>query len=154
MNKQTLYTWKYEDTKNRSPIWYIVALSVAIGLIIWWFLTRQYWMSLVIMLVSWFFFFLENNSEDEVSVEISDLGILVQEKFYDYAKIAAFSIIYDGSRAVYLKLYVKKSRIWFVNLSLDNNTASNIRPILTNFVQESEKQEITLSEKIIHFLKL
>jgi hypothetical protein len=34
-NENQLYSWNYEDTKDRSPIWYIVALSIAIGLIIW-----------------------------------------------------------------------------------------------------------------------
>jgi len=68
-----LYTWNYEDAKDRSPLWYVIALSVAIWLIIWWFLTRQYGMSIVIMLVWGFFYFLENNAEDDISVAITQL---------------------------------------------------------------------------------
>jgi len=44
-------------------------------------------MSIVIMLVVGFFYFLENNSEDEVAVELTDLGVKVQGNFYDYSKI-------------------------------------------------------------------
>jgi len=29
-NDNLLYTWNYEDVKERSPIWYILALSAAI----------------------------------------------------------------------------------------------------------------------------
>jgi len=87
METPSIYNWQYEDTKNRSPIWYVIALSVAVWLILWGFLTRQYGMSLVIMLVSGFFFFLENNSDENVRVDVSELGIKVQDHFYDYAKI-------------------------------------------------------------------
>jgi hypothetical protein len=149
-----LYNWNYEDNKNRSPLWYIIALSVAIWLIIWWFLTRQYGMSIVIMLVVWFFYFLENNSEDEVAVEVTDLGIKVQGNFYDYARIWWYSIVYDGERALHLRLLIKKRGIGILNLNINNAIASDIRSILANYIEENEKQEITLSEKIIHLLKL
>jgi len=154
METPSIYNWQYEDTKNRSPIWYVIALSVAVWLILWGFLTRQYGMSLVIMLVSGFFFFLENNSDENVRVDVSELGIKVQDHFYDYAKIWAFSIVYDGSNAIYLKLFLKKNRVWMVNLRIDNTIAADMRSILPNFIEEKEKQEITLSEKIIHLLKL
>jgi len=30
-----LYTWTFEDIKDRSPLWYIIAFSVVVGLAIW-----------------------------------------------------------------------------------------------------------------------
>lgn len=149
-----LYNWNYEDNKNRSPLWYTIALSIAIWIIIWWFLTRQYGMSIVIMLVVWFFYFLENNSEDEVAVELTDLGIKVQWNFYDYSRIWWYSIVYNGEQAIHLRLLIKKRGIGILNLNIDNTIASNIRSILPNYIQENEKQEITLWERIIHLLKL
>lgn len=50
--QNTLFTWEFEDEKQRSPLWYMIALSIAVGLIIWGFLTRQYGMSIVIMLIT------------------------------------------------------------------------------------------------------
>lgn len=156
MSKDTnsLYSWKYDDIKHRSPIWYMIALSIAIWLIIWGFLTRQYGMSIVIMLAGGFFYFLENNSEDEVEVSITDLGIKVQGNFYDYSRIKAYSLVYQSDRAVFLRLLINKRGIGVLNLNIDNNIAANIRSILPNFIEENEKQEITLGEKIIQLLKL
>ncbi len=154
MSQNTLYNWSYEDTKSRSAIWYTIAIAVAIGLIIWGFLTRQYGMSIVIMLAGGFFYFLENNSEDHVAVDITDLWIKVQGNFYDYARISGYSLVYQGDQAVYLRLLIKKRGIGILNLSIDNSIASNIRSILPNYIEENEKQEVTLSEKIIHLLKL
>lgn len=149
-----LYTWNYEDAKDRSPLWYVIALSVAIWLIIWWFLTRQYGMSIVIMLVWGFFYFLENNAEDDISVAITQLWIKVQDNFYDYSKIWSFSFVYSGENAIFLRLAIKKRGISILNIKVDNTIAKDIRPILWNYVEENEKQEISLSEKIMHLLKL
>lgn len=149
-----LYNWNYEDNKSRSPLWYIIALSIAIGLIIWWFLTRQYGMSIVVMLVVWFFYFLENNSEDRVAVEVTDLGIKVQWNFYDYSRIGWYSIVYSWENALHLRLLMKKRGISVLNLNVNNVIASDLRSILPNYIEENEKQEITLWERIIHLLKL
>ena len=153
-SQNILMQWSYEDNKERSPIWYIIALSVAIGLIIWWFFTRQYGMSIVVMLISWFFFFLENNTEDEVKVIISDQWIKVQSNFYDYAKINWFYLVYEGDQAIFLRVGVKKNGISTLSLRIDNSIAPEIRTILSNYIEESEKQELTLTEKILHFLKI
>ncbi len=153
-NDNLLYSWNYEDVKDRSPIWYMLALSAAIWIIIWWFLTRQYGMSIVIMLAVGFYYFLENNSEDSVSVGVTELGIRVQDNFYDYSKIGGFSLVYSWENAVFLRLAIKKRGISVLNIKVDNNIARDIRPILWNYVEENEKQEISLTEKIMHLLKL
>lgn len=149
-----LYSWDYEDTKDRSPIWYMVALSGAIGIVIWWFLTRQYGMSIVVMLAWGFFYFLENNAEDSLSIRITELWIWIQENFYDYSKIGGFSLVYSWENAVFLRLVIKKRGISILNIKVDNTIARDIRPILWNYIEENEKQEITFSEKIMHLLKL
>jgi len=149
-----LYAWQFEDTKHRSPTWYILALAIVIWLVIWWVLTRQYGMSIVVMLWVWFFYFLENNSEDTVRVVITELGIWVQDNFYDYSRIASYSLVYDGSTAIYLRLKLKKKWISFANISIDNATATELRSILPNYIEESDKQELTAVEKISHYLKI
>lgn len=153
-NTRILYSWNYEDTKNRSPFWYVAALSIAIGFIIWWFLTRQYGMSIVIMLIWGFFYFLENNSEDEVQVRVSELWISVQDNFYDYSKISWFSLVYQWENAVFLRLLIKKRGLSILNIKIDNTIAKNIRPILASYIEENEKQEISFGEKIMQLLKL
>lgn len=111
-------------------------------------------MSIVIMLAGGFFYFLENNSEDEVEVEISELGIKVQGNFYDYAKINGYSLVYQSDTAVFLRLSMNKRGVWVLNLNIDNIIATNIRSTLSNYIEENEQQEVTLGEKIIQLLKL
>ncbi len=153
-DSELYYSWNFQDTKHRSPLWYLLALSIAGGLIIFWFITRQYGMSIVLLLVVGFYFFLEINTEDEVSVGISSLGIAVQDNFYDYSRMQSFRFIYDGTQAVYLRINLKKSWINSMNIRVDNDIVANIRPILQQFIEEDGKSEISLLEKIIHTLKL
>lgn len=149
-----LLEWKYEDIKDRSPIWYMVALSIAIGLVIWGFFTRQYGMSIVIMLLAGIIFFIENNADDNVDVSITELGVKVQNNFYDYAKISSFYLVYQGDQAVYLRLNIKKRGIKTLSIRIDNSIAPNIRATLVNFIEESDQQEISFLEKLSHILKL
>ncbi len=152
--QKSLYNWNYEDSKNRSPLWYMIALSIAIGLVIWWFFTRQYGMSIVIMLIAWFFFYVENNSEDSVNVDITDLWIRVQDIFYDYSRIRSYSLIYWWDQALYLRLHLKKRWVAVANIRIDNNIASDIRQILPNYVEEQAQQEMSFLEKLLHKLQL
>lgn len=148
------YSWNFQDTKQRSSLWYITALSLAWGLVIFWFLTKQYGMSIVLLLIVWLYFFLENNADEEISVQITNLWVWIQGTFYDYGRIDSFRFIYDGSEAVYLRLSIKNSWVKYINIRVDNDIVANIRPILSQLIEENTQSDITLLEKIIHKLKL
>lgn len=152
--QNSLFSWEFDDTRQRGSLWYMVALSIAIGIIIWGFITRQYGLSIVAMLLTWFFYFLDNNSEEHVRVEVTDLWIKIQNSFYDYSRINSYSLVYSWDQAVYLRLILKKRGVWFVNLRIDNSIASEIRSLLQNYIEENPKQEVSLIEKITHLLKL
>ena len=111
-------------------------------------------MSIVLLLIVGLYFFLENNADDEITVQITNLGIWIQWNFYDYSRIESFRFVYDGSEAIYLRINIRKSGIKHMNIRVDNDIVANIRPILTEFVQEDAKSDVTLLEKIIHNLKL
>lgn len=101
MSNNILYTWTFEDKKDRGSLWYIIALSIVIWLAIWWFLTKQYWMSFIVLLIAWISYFVENNSEDTINVELNELGIKIWNSFYDYSKINSFYYVYNWERAIF-----------------------------------------------------
>ena len=154
MDNDILYSWKFNDKKERSQLWYIITLSIVIWLVIWWFLTKQYWMSFLIMLIAWVTYFVENNSEDEVNVYITNLWIKISNTFYDFSKINSFSLIYDGENAVYLRLIINKKWLKIFNVYIDNTIANNLKEILPNFIEENPKWDLSFIEKLINKLKL
>lgn len=149
-----IYSWKFDDKKNRWASWYTIALAIVIWLAIWWFLTKQYGMSFIVLLVAWVFYFLENNSEDQVDVYLTDLWIQIWQSFYDYSKIENFTYIYDWSKPELLRLSINRTGIKNIDLNIDENIVLNLKNILPQYLQENPKWELTFVEKMISKLKL
>jgi hypothetical protein len=136
-------------------MWYIITFSIALGLIIWWFLSKQYGMSIVIIILLWFFFYLENNSNDLEEVIVNWNWIKVSNSFYPFSSINKFSIIYEWEYPILLRLYVAKNITSFnVDLDINERVLSELRPILLNYLEEDKKWELTFFEKIIRILKI
>lgn len=149
-----IYNWSFSNDKNRWSMWYIIAISIIIWLIIWWFLTRQYVMSFLIILITWVSFFIENNSQENTDIYISNLWIKINSSFYDFSKIASYSFIYDWEYAIYLRLALNQRWIKYLDLDIDNNIAWILKNILPNFISEDEKAELSFTDKLIKILKL
>lgn len=149
-----IYNWSFSNEKNRWNLWYVIALSIVIWLVIWWFLTKQYIMSFLIILITWVTFFVENNSEETTQVLITNLWIKINSTFYDFSKIASYSLIYDWENAIFLRLSLIKKWIKVLDLDINNDIALNLKSILPNFLNENKNAELTFIEKIIRILKL
>lgn len=149
-----LYSWKFPDIKERGQLWYIIILSIVIWLVIWWFFTKQYWMSFIVLLLTWIIFYIENNSDDNVTVDISELWIKIWLSFYDYSKIDSYTLIYEWENAVILRLILNKRWIKVLDLKIDNSVAIELKLILPEFIKENEKEDFSFTDKIIRMLKL
>jgi len=149
-----LYTWTFEDKKERWALWYIIAVSVVVAFAIWGFLTKQYGMSFVILLVAGVAFFVENNSEDYVKVIITELWLKVGDKFYDFSKITSYTFIYSWEYSIFVRINLSQRGIKMIDLKLDNRITSDLKNILPNFIEENWKQEISFLDRIIYLLKL
>lgn len=149
-----IYKWNFSDNKNRGRFWYIIAISIVLWIAIWWVLTKQYWLTIIILLVAWVTFFIENNSAEIIEVKVSDLWIKIWEYFYDYHKIEKYWFIYNWENAEFLRIYLNKSALKNIDLKIDNKICQDLKSILSQYLEESEKSELSWSEKLINFLKL
>jgi len=151
---EILYSWKFNDEKNRWKMWYIIAISIVIWSSIWWFFTKQYWLSFIILLVAWLYYFIENNSQDLVKIEITNNWINIDWKFYDYSSIDSFWFIYKNENPIWLRLNLNKKWLRFLDLKITRNNLNYIKNILSKNLEETDKIDLTLSEKFINLLKL
>ncbi len=151
---EIIYNWNFSNDKKRGNMWYVITLSIVIGLVVWWFLTQQYVMSFVIILITWVTFFIENNSEENTNVFITHLWIKINSTFYDFSKINGYTIIYDGENPILLRLLLIKKWIKYLDLEINNDQTFALKEILPNFISEDEKWELDFSDKLIRLLKL
>ena len=150
-----LYSWQFSDKKNRWAIWYSLSVAIAIWIIAWWFLQKQYWISIVTIMLIWLFFYMENNSTDIIPVSITEEWVHVLDSFYSFSNIKSYSIIYDNDKAVLLRLQIsKKIRTLFSDIPLDNANVNEVKNVLSNFIEEDKKWELWFVEKLIKILKL
>lgn len=149
-----IYSWNFSEQKNRWVFWYIIAISIVIWVVFWGILTWQYGLSIVMFLAAWVLFFIENNSSENVLVQLNSLWIQIGENFYDYTKIENFSIIYDKSNPIYCKLVLNKRWLKVINLKIDNKVWEDLKQILPNFIREEKNWELNFADKLIILLKL
>lgn len=151
---ELLFSWKFSDNKNRSNFWYILAASIALGLIIWGFFTSQYGMSFIILLISGIYLFVENNSNDEIEIQILSWGIKVENALYDYGSISSYTVVYYHELPYFLRLHLNKKGIRQLDVRIDEDILSQIQPILGDVLEINDSQNLTFWEKMIIRLKL
>lgn len=149
-----IYSWKFSDKKERSTLWYILAVAIVIGIAIWWITTSQYGLTFIIILAAGVFFFVENNTSDEIEVFLNDVGIKIDSNFYEYSKIQSYSYVFVEENPVQIELLINKKWLKTTRLTVDKNIYSQLQMILPKFLEEWENLELSSSEKIINFLKL
>lgn len=149
-----IYSWTFSENKNRGAFWYIIAISIVLWVVFWWIITSQYWLSIVMFLAAWVLFYIENNSSWEVLVQLSSLWIKIWENFYDYSKINSYSLIYNKSDAIFLRISLLKRWLKVINLKIDNKIWEDLKQILPNFIKEEPQADLSFVDKLIIFLKL
>lgn len=150
-----MYSWEFNSKKEKSGSWYITAIVVAIWLIIWWYFSELYIMSIVIIMVVWVYFLVENNSPDIIEIKIDSNWILISDAFYDYPKIESFAIIYDKNIPLFLRLRLNVRWIKLVDVPLDTGlNTGELRNFLLWYIEEDTKSEMSTSDRIINYLKL
>ncbi|MDD2565342.1 MAG: hypothetical protein PHZ26_00710 [Candidatus Gracilibacteria bacterium] len=118
-------------------------------------MTGLYIMSIVIIILVGVYFLVENNSPDELGIEINDNGILVGEIFYDYPKLESFGIIYNKNIPLFLRIRLKTRGFKLLDIPLDENIKiSELRTFLLNYIEEDEKSEISSLERLMYYMKL
>lgn len=154
MKQDSIFDWSFSNEKDRGSLWYAIALSAVIGWVVWAILSRQYILAFLIILMAWVYLFVENNSDSEVNVSITHLGIRVNSTFYDFSKIHSFSILYSQDQAILLRLILSTRWIKLLDLKIDNAIALSVKNILLEYSHEDPEQEFGFVDKIIAFLKL
>lgn len=151
---ESIIEWKFSTNKNRSEYWYFIAIAIVWGISVWGVLTKQYMLSVIMILLTWIYLYVENNSNEDIDVFVNELWISVDGKFYDFAQINSFGIIYSENEAVMIRLSLKKKGLKVLDLKLDNEIALELKNFLPNYVLEDEDTDLSFSEKLINFLKL
>lgn len=149
-----IYFWEFESKKEKSNLWYTIAASIIIWIIVWAFISKQFWLSFIVLISSWLYYFLEINFDNFVKVTIKDQWIEIWNNFYDYSSILSYSMVYDWNNVLFLRLHFKKRAFKYIDLNVNNDIIKDIKNILSNYLEESQDEKLNFYEKIIKLLNI
>ena len=143
---------KHERSKN----WYIGAVIVAIGLMIYAFLTSNF-LFFGIILIAAFVFILNDKQEPAwVNVALTDEGVIIGKRFYDYDELKDFSVMYKPKQDLKNLYFEFKSAVkQRLSIPLLDQDPIAIRKHLLKYLQEDlERTDRPASESLAKMFKL
>ncbi len=90
----------------------------------------------------------------QVQNEISELGITLDRKFYPYAQIKRFWIIYEPPAVNALHLHIKGNVFTEIKVQLADQNPETIRRALTPYLTELPNQHESFSEILLRIIKI
>lgn len=143
---------KHERTKN----WYIMAGLAAMALIIYSLFSGNFLFAAIVVIGALVVIIHDGQEPLRVDFSITDQGVIVGRKFYDYDVLKDFSLVYKPHQQI-KNLYFEFKNVVRPRLSipLDNHNPLPIREILLKYLPEDlERTDQPLSEALAKMFKL
>jgi hypothetical protein len=151
-------SWKISEyTKYpRDKKWYIIASIIAIGLIIYAIIDKNYFFALIIILSSGLIIFFNNEPPKKITVTLKYDGIELGSRFYEFYSIQNFYIIYRPKENIRRLYFEFKSAIrQRLSIDLDKQDPVKVRNYLRQYIDEDlDKEHEPLSEGLAKIFRL
>jgi len=155
---QDLFAWSVSEYEKheRTKGWYMAAIIVTLLLLFFAFFTYNFLFAVIIIIISLVIILHDGQNPQKVKFIITDEGLIIGRKFYDYDEIKNFSIVYKprlDAKRLYFEF--KNSLKHRLSISLENMNPLPIRETLLEYLEEDlERTDIPLSEALAKFFKL
>ena len=152
------FSWETPEYEKheRTKLWYIEAIIIALLLLLFAFLTGNFLFAVIIIITSLIIILHDSRDPDMVEIRLTDEGIVVGRKFYDYDEFKDFSIVYKPKQGV-KKLYLEFKNVVRprISINLENMNPLPIRETLLKYLSEDlEQTDQHLSESLAKIFKL
>ena len=145
-----LHEWTIQmyDSHDRSNLWYILMIGLGLILVIYGVFTGNFLFSLIIILFSIIIFLQSHQEAPQIPFCITELGIVVGGKFYEYSEFDNFYIIYKPPYVKTLFLETKSLLQPVLKIPLLDNNPIEVKHSLREFLTEDmEKEEEPLADR-------
>ena len=141
---ELLHEWsipEYEK-QERPKVWYIVMGVFAVILLAYSILSASFLVSLIIVLFAVIMFLQAHQEPIVIPFGITDLGVIVNDRFYDYSEFENFYLVYNPEENLKM-LYIDTAGTFMPSLRvpLMDMDPNEIRITLRSFVEENLEKE-------------
>ena len=140
---KVFFTWDFPEynTSWRNNKWYKWAIIVAVLLTIYAFITANYLFAVIIVLLGVIFVFQSFDSPLTVQCQITEDGIIIGSRFYDYRDLSQFWIIYEPPAVKNLYIEFKNPIKPRLGIPLNTQNPLEIRDVLERYLDEEVDRE-------------
>jgi len=145
-----IHEWTIQeyDQHERGAWWYILMISFGLVLVAYGLWTQNFLFSLIIFLAAIILFLQSHQMPSQVSFRITELGIMVGNRFYSYTELDQFYIIYNPPEVKMLFIEPKSNFRPTLRIPLLDEDPVTVRQTLLEFLEEDiEKEEEPLADR-------
>lgn len=155
---QEMFSWLVDEfvKHERNSAWYIKAIIAAFLLLLFSFWTSNFLFAVIIIIFALIVILHHDREPDKVKISLTDQGVIIGQKFYDFDEIKNFSIVYKPDiDAKNLYFEFKNALRQRLSIPLEKENPLPIRENLLKYLPEDkERTDTPLSEVLSKILKL
>lgn len=144
------------EKHERTKLWYITTIVIALALLLFAFFTKNFLFAVIIITAGFITILHDGREPDLIKITVTNEGIIVGRKFYDYDEIKDFSIVYKPSQGI-KNLYCEFKSAVKPRLSIplfDMNPLQIREHLLKYLPEDLERTNQPLSEGLAKLFKL
>ncbi len=153
-----IISWQVPEYEKheRNKSWYILAGVIGLLFLIYAIYTKNFLFAVIIIVVALIIILHDSREPDLIKVSITDEGMIVGRKFYDYDEIKNFSIVYKPKQEVRNLYFEFKSALrQRLSIPLGDMNPLSIRENLLKYLPEDlDRTDQPLSEGLAKMFKL
>ncbi|MBU1149219.1 hypothetical protein KKI23_03960 [Patescibacteria group bacterium] len=148
--------WKFPEYINyqRTTSWYVFFIAICIGLLAFAIWDNNPLMAVMVVMVAFIIFMQNRRQANELDFQITEDGIVLDDKLYTYNQLKKFWIAYDPPEVKELSLDFVSNLKPPLAIPLGNQNPIRIRELLLkNLEEDPEKQDQSFSNGVRRMLK-
>ncbi len=138
-----IFEWTFPEYEkmSRGRWWYIIMGGIGLVFVVYGMFTGNFLFSLIIALFGIILFIQQHQDPHVIPFAITDLGVIVSSRFYPYAELEAFYIIYEPP--VKTLFFETKTLIRpLMRVPMTDQNPIDVRFILLEFLPENLEKDI------------
>lgn len=146
-----IHEWSVAEYEqhSRNKAWYIIMGIFGIGLTLYAVLTGNFLFALVLVLFGVILFLQANQAPIVIPFQITELGVVVNNRFYGYSELDEFYIIYNPPEVKMMFIETSGTTRPRLRIPLMDMDPNQIRATMREFLDENiEKEEEPMSDMI------
>jgi hypothetical protein len=154
---EILASWSFNEYAQyqRGKRWYVAAFLIIIFLLFYSLITANFLFAVIVILGAVTILMRDRYGPDKIDFAITEDGLKVEDKFYEYDLFSQFYIIYKPPHIKTLFVDFKSILKPRLSIPLENQNPLKIREVLKEYLKEDlDKEEEPISESLKRILKI